>query len=151
MLKLKLISSIWFLAFVSFSCTNTVPEVTKLEGNVFGTRFHIVTVGNSIPNLETTVDSIFQAVYVSLSTYMTNSSISRINAGDNTVVVDSLFMEVFEKSKRIYQETDGDFDPTIGLLVNAWGFGPGASIPNLNESKIDSLMDYVGFDKIQTL
>ena len=148
MLKLKLISSFLVLLFFSFSCSKTVPEITKLEGNVFGTRFHIVVIGDSIPNFETTVDSLFQAVNNSLSTYLTTSAISKINAGDTTVMVDTLFIEVFEKSKRIYRETNGDFDPTIGLLVNAWGFGPGTTISNLNSYKIDSLMQYVGLDKI---
>lgn len=151
MFKLKLILYFWILVLISISCTNTVPKVSKLEGNVFGTRFHIVSIGENIPNLETAVDSMFQEVNASLSTYLSTSSISKINAGDSTVVVDNLFTEVFEKSKRIYRETDGDFDPTIGLLVNAWGFGPRKSNVHMNSQTIDSLMNFVGFDNISIL
>ena len=60
----------------------------------------------------------------SLSTYIPTSDISRINKGDSNVIVDDYFIEVFNKSKRIFTETDGFFDPTVGNLVNAWGFGP---------------------------
>ena len=67
----------------------------------------------------------------SLSTYIPVSDISRINKGDTTVVVDDLFLEVFEKSKKIYKETEGYFDPTVGNLVNAWGFGPKKEKKNL--------------------
>ncbi|WP_373075242.1 FAD:protein FMN transferase, partial [Zeaxanthinibacter enoshimensis] len=46
-----------------------------------------------------------------------------------------------------YEATDGYFDPTVGILVNAWGFGPGAA--GLTDSlHIAQLKKYVGLDKI---
>jgi thiamine biosynthesis lipoprotein len=38
----------------------------------------------------------------SLSTYIPESDISRINKGDSTVVVDKMFEDVFELSKSIH-------------------------------------------------
>ena len=52
------------------------------------------------------------------------------------------------KSEKIYNETNGDFDPTVGILVNAWGFGPEKAIKNLDSLKIKRLLNYVGFNKV---
>ena len=40
------------------------------------------------------------------------------------------------------------FDPTIGVLVNAYGFGPNKKHQDLAQKQIDSLLLFVGFDKI---
>jgi len=85
----------------------------------------------------------------SLSTYIPVSDISRINKGDTTVVVDDLFLEVFEKSKKIYKETEGYFDPTVGNLVNAWGFGPKKEKKNLTDLEVKDQMQFVGLEKVE--
>ena len=85
---------------------------------------------------------------LSLSTYRPDSKISKINAGDSTVVVDDFFTETYQLSNQIYKETKGLFDPTIGVLVNAYGFGPNKKQENLFQKQIDSLLQFVGFDKI---
>lgn len=130
------------------SCAKTEPKPQKLEGKVFGTTFHITYMHGDTMNLEKSIDSLFQLVNNSLSTYQPTSDISKINQGDNTIYVDTYFNEVYEKSKRIYRETEGVFDPTIGILVNAWGFGPGSTIENLDTIQVNDLMQFVGFDKI---
>lgn len=82
-----------------------------------------------------------------MSTYIPSSDISRINSGDTTVIVDHMFKDVFELSQKVYKSTNGYFDPTVGPLVNAWGFGPGKQL-TLDSTKVDSLLRYVGFDKV---
>jgi len=84
----------------------------------------------------------------STSTYISTSDISKINSGDSTVIVDEIFAEVFEKSKRIYKETDGFFDPTVGNLVNAYGFGPKNEKQNLTDDEIKEHMQFVGLDRV---
>ncbi|MDP4599778.1 MAG: FAD:protein FMN transferase, partial [Polaribacter sp.] len=81
-------------------------------------------------------------------TYIPTSDISKINDGDLTVEVDDFFVEVFEKSKRIHQETDGFFDPTVGNLVNAYGFGPEKGNFILSDSLINEFMKDIGFEKV---
>ena len=56
--------------------------------------------------------------------------------------------EIFSKSERIFKETKGYFDPTVGNLVNAWGFGPEKPLNNLDSSSVKDLMKFVGFDKV---
>ena len=145
-----MIKKIFYFAvlIVSISCKNEsrVSE-TKLEGFVFGTTYHITYVDKV--DYQQSIDSLFTLVNKSLSTYMPTSDISKINKGDSTIVVDDMFIEVFSKAKRIYEETDGYFDPTIGRLIDAYGFGSGKSKKELSKDEIDSLMKDVGFDKVR--
>ncbi|TDQ21889.1 thiamine biosynthesis lipoprotein [Tenacibaculum caenipelagi] len=119
---------------------------TRLEGSVFGTTYHITYVSST--NYQKSIDSLYHLVNKSLSTYMPTSDISKINQGDSTVVVDDMFVEVFEKAKKIYKETDGYFDPTIGRLIDAYGFGSGKEKKDLTSEEISALMEHVGFDKV---
>ena len=144
---------IYFLFLISFiSCENKeLVSFKKMEGLAFGTTFHITMDDAEKKIKEADIDSLIHVMNRSLSTYLSNSDISKINRGDTTVVVDELFKEVFKKSLRIFNETNGAFDPTIGTLVNAWGFGPGEKISHLNKKQVDSLLVYVGFDKLKLL
>ena len=44
---------------------------------------------------------------------------------------------------------EGQFDPTIGAVVNAWDFGPEGKIESLDSLKIHELMLSVGLDKVR--
>jgi thiamine biosynthesis lipoprotein len=139
-----------FAIFLLISACNKEPiyQDYTLKGRVFGTTYKI-TYLNANSSYQKSIDSLFLKMNASLSTYMATSDISRINKGDTTVVVDAYFVEVFKKSKRIFIETDGFFDPTVGNLVNAWGFGPKNERIDLTEKQLKKQMQFVGLDKVQ--
>ena len=136
--------TILLVVLLSISC-KTPPKNTKLSGTVFGT-FYEVTYSSDI-NYEKQFDSLFYVINKSMSTYQTNSDISKLNRNE-AIKVDMHFISVYEASKIIYIETEGAFDPTIGAVVNAWDFGPEGKVVNLDSLKIDSLMRTVGFNKV---
>ncbi|MBF4986031.1 FAD:protein FMN transferase, partial [Nonlabens mediterrranea] len=75
--------------------------------------------------------------------------INSINDGDSTVIVGKAFKEVFDAAQEIYRKTDGYFDPTVGNLVNAYGFGAdGEQTSAPSQKQIDSLVQFVGFYKM---
>jgi thiamine biosynthesis lipoprotein len=138
-----------FLIF--FSCKKEVVfQDYTLSGLVFGTTYKIVYL-NGTSNYQKSIDSLFLKMNTSLSTYIPNSAISKINSGVKAVVIDDFFVEVFKKSKRIFKETGGFFDPTVGNLVNAWGFGPKNEKFDLTPAQVARQMQFVGFDKVQYL
>lgn len=140
----------FFITFLLiFTCCKSEIEKKDyvLQGEVFGTTYNI-TYLNATNNFQTSIDSLFLVFNQSLSTYISTSDISKINNGDSTILVDDYFVEVFEKSKIIHQETDGFFDPTVGNLVNAYGFGPEKEKQNPSDSLINELMKTVGFEKV---
>ena len=119
-----------------------------LRGPVFGTSYKI-TYLKAHTNYQESIDSLFLKMNSSLSTYIPSSDISKINNGDTTVIVDDYFVEVLKKSKKIFLETDGFFDPTVGNLVNAWGFGPKNERINLTKAQLKEQMQFVGLDKVK--
>lgn len=142
---MKRIILFFFLSVLIISC-NKKTNNTILEGAVFGTYYRITY--SAEVNYQKQLDSLFYIINKSMSTYQVNSDISKLNRNE-TNRVDQHFINVFDASKRIFTETRGAFDPTIGAVVNAWDFGPEEKIVDLNKFKIDSLMRYVGFDKIE--
>jgi thiamine biosynthesis lipoprotein len=129
-----------------FSCEKEVKN-THIVGDVFGTSFSIKYDAKDNPDFQKQFDSLFHVINKSMSTYMDDSDISKVNRNEDSIV-DAHFINVFKASKDIFIETDGVFDPTIGALVNAWDFGPEGEIADLDSLKIDSLMLSVGFDKV---
>lgn len=127
-----------------YSCKQE-PINTKLSGQVFGTSYSVIY--NSDINYQKQFDSLFYVINKSMSTYQTNSDISKINRNES-FKIDEHFALVFDASKDIYTQTEGVFDPTIGAVVNAWDFGPEGKIARLDSLKIDSLMLSVGLDKV---
>lgn len=121
-------------------------EYTFLQGNALGTTFSIKY--NNTLNYTEAIDSIFSVINNSLSTYHPNSLISKINRGDTTQITDEHFEKVFYKARKIYFETEGSFDPTIGTLVNAWGFGPEKSTKGLDSTAVEKYMELVGYEKL---
>ena len=142
---------VFILTMVMVACQPSVNEkVYLIEGEAQGSTYHIKYIAERDENLKPAIDSILEVIDLSMSTYRPDSAISKINQGDTTVVVDEHFRKVFEASQQIWQESEGLFDPTVGVLVNAWGFGKQkiseADLPT--DKKIDSLKKYVGFDKV---
>ncbi|GHC56134.1 FAD:protein FMN transferase [Ulvibacter litoralis] len=134
------------LAF--FSCTEENPQAKLLQGNAFGTTYSIQFYASENFNAERGIDSVIHAVNKSVSTYIPNSDISKINNGDTSVVVDEIFKEVFAISEEVHKNSHGYFDPTIGVLRNAYGFGDVKPLETIDAHVLDSLMDYVGFSKV---
>jgi len=132
-----------------FSCAPKEPKIFKNQnvGGALGTSYSLIYIADQELDYQEEIDSVFAAINRSMSTYIPISDISKINRGDSTLVVDHMFKDVFGLSKQIHDATKGYFDPTVGTLVNAWGFGPGKQIV-LDSAAVDSLMQFVGFDKV---
>jgi FAD:protein FMN transferase len=125
------------------------PEVEykKIEGFIQGTTYHITYEYKKNKDLQPEIEKLLHDFDMSLSTYIPNSIISRINNNDPTVKVDDFFTEVFNKSVEVNRKTEGAFDITVAPIVNAWGFGfkPGVDV---DSNLIDSLMQFVGMEKV---
>jgi thiamine biosynthesis lipoprotein len=139
-----------FFLFVWASCQKpSATQVQKLNGVALGTRYSIRYQHPSLAPevLNKSVDSIFNVINQSLSTYLPNSDISKINQGDSLLVIDSHFEKVYHKATEVWKKTAGYFDPTVGALVNAYGFGPGKPLKIVSDSQRDSIMQFTGWNK----
>ena len=142
----NIIKSFFALSFLILftSCSNKI-QLNNLTGYTFGTYYDIKFFSESKNFDESDLNSIFQEFNSSLSTYISSSIISKINSNDE-YFVDDLFIDVYNKSKGIYELTGGYFDPTIGLLLEYYGFGPPNNF-DFKKYSFSEIFSSVGFDK----
>jgi thiamine biosynthesis lipoprotein len=144
-----LVKIISFLSLLLISCNVDSSNYKRIQGDAFGTTYQVIVQSESNSSkIKQSIDSIFEVVNNSMSTYRSNSIISKVNESQNPVKVDSHFIEVFKKSKDIWKLSNGYFDPTAGSIVNLYGMGPNNKLQSINEYKIDSVMQYVGLEKV---
>ncbi len=144
-----------FLTFLLFSCKNDKQEAfvkQEFAGNAIGTIYAIKAFHDAPLNLTEPIDSIIAAFNKSMSTWQADSDINKFNNGANDVIVTADFKEVFDAAKIVHRNTQGYFDPTVGNLVNAYGFGADGEkniVPT--QQQIDSLLQFVGFDNLSLI
>lgn len=140
------------LVFITFfSCSEL--KKTSLSGLIFGTSYNIQFYSSGNSNYSNEIVDIFKEIDMSMSTYKKTSIISRVN-NNNSVQLDDHFKNVFSFSKKIYEITGGRFDPSIGLLVNYWGFGPEKYIPDSKINPNDQftyLLSKTGFNRFEII
>ena len=140
------------LVFITFfSCSEL--KKTSLSGLIFGTSYNIQFYSSGNSNYSNEIVDIFKEIDMSMSTYKKTSIISRVN-NNNSVQLDDHFKNVFSFSKKIYEITGGRFDPSIGLLVNYWGFGPEKFIPDSKINPNDQftyLLSKTGFNRFEII
>ncbi|WP_017730112.1 FAD:protein FMN transferase [Nafulsella turpanensis] len=122
-------------------------EQVELTGRTMGTTYSIKYIEEDGQNFQFQIDSLLEVFNLSLSTYIPESEISRFNREALLKFESPFFYPVLKRSKEIFEKTEGAFDPTIGPLVNAWGFGPEEGrVPS--KAKVDSLLQLVNYDSI---
>ena len=99
---------LFVLAFSVMSCqNNTAPR--KISGSALGTSYQVTYYDNlNEERLTEAMDSIFDVINASMSTYQDNSLLSRLNDGED-VVIDAMFQDVFSISKEVYKKSEGYF------------------------------------------
>ncbi len=137
------------LLMLAACATESEQPLQKLEGPTMGTTYHIVYVADAVADLQAGVDSVLAAVNASLSTYIPTSTISVINQSANGALLDEPMRVNFLKSAEVWLKSKGAFDPTVGPLVNAWGFGFQKMSAEVDSNLIDSLKKHVGWEKLR--
>lgn len=123
---------------------NPTAPYQKDEGKIFGTFYHATYQYKE--NIQQEIIEELRKVDASLSMFNKKSIISQINRNEG-VKPDTFFLEVYNLSKAVSEQTSGAFDITVAPLVNVWGFGfKNEAMPD--SATIDSLCQFVGFKKI---
>jgi len=118
------------------------------QGDTQGTTYSITYQQPEGIDLQNKIEERLHEFDLSLSTYIPNSIISRVNRNDTTVRTDELFETMFNESYAVSKRTGGALDITVGPLVKAWGFAFGnkdhSKLPNVSD-----FMSYIGYEKVR--
>ena len=96
-------------------------------GTTYSIRIADAALGKEqLARLQAQIDAALDEINRQMSPYRPDSEISRFNrAGANEpVAISEDFANVLSRALDLADSTGGAFDPTVGALVNLWGFGP---------------------------
>lgn len=104
-------------------------RVATVVGDTMGTTWTVRVAAPPDADLAALRDGVqrtLDTVVAEMSTYLPGSDLSRFNtAPDGTwLALPDGFFAVLSAALALARETDGAFDPTVGPLVDLWGFGP---------------------------
>lgn len=147
-----------------YSCGQNPPvedqDYLVVEGKTMGTYYRVVYDDTLKRDLSHPVEKLLEEINFEVSTYIDSSIISRFNhsvegidlggnegAGENS----AHFQANLAACREAFEKSGGAFDPTVMPLVNYWGFGYTGKNPVLkvDSLKIDSLLAFIGFDKVE--
>lgn len=140
--------------------STTGKETYVFEGSVFGTYYVIKLVEPAAgvlgqerqQQLQKAIEAELDDVNRKLSSYLDTSEVSRFNDAPalDSFVFSAETLEVLQAALELSHKTAGAFDPTVGPLVNALGFGPPGTAPRSNsEQTIAQARAAVGFAKLE--
>ena len=145
-------------ALLLLGCSKVLDndDIVVFQGSTMGTTYSIKVAGFpesvDLEQIQGEIEALLVRVNQSMSTYIPDSEISRINRSDGTapIPVSSMMFDVLTESLRISVLSKGALDMTVAPLVNLWGFGADpktTAIPD--DQKIKSLLKQTGYKKIR--
>ncbi|MET0717788.1 MAG: FAD:protein FMN transferase, partial [Pseudoxanthomonas sp.] len=125
-----------------------------LHGETMGTSWCVKLVASpraDLHSIHTGIQAQLDRVVAQMSTWETDSDISRYNraATGTWQSVPPEFFAVLGCAIEIARESGGAYDPTVGALVETWGFGPspgGHRVPD--EDELASVRTMLGWGRI---
>lgn len=138
--------------FVSSGCLH-VKKIQSFKGQTMGTYYvvrYVTDVRVDQKVLKTEVEDILKTINAQMSTYIEGSEIDNVSHKyfDQPIQISPWFAEVLSYSLQLSESTEGVFDPTVGPLVNLWGFGPKGERKVPESSQILEVKKRVGFEKV---
>ncbi|GAB5410354.1 MAG: FAD:protein FMN transferase [Balneolaceae bacterium] len=140
------------LGLIVSSCGSEKESILiENSGYAQGSTYQIKYLTSKNQNFEKEINSIFEEIDNSMSTYVPTSLISEVNKGNVRVEVDQLFLTVLNRSLEIAKETSGDFDPTVAPIVRLWGFGFDKVRGDVNAEMIKEVKAKTGYDNVEII
>jgi len=128
-------------------------RVRTMGGLTMGTGWSAKFVAGGSPpaDLEALVLAELDLVIEQMSTWREDSHLSRFNAApaDSWQVLPEALFVVLEHAMHVARESGGAYDPTVGPLVNLWGFGPQGARGRPSHAEVAALRARVGWHRIE--
>ncbi len=138
------------------SCGNeNAGRMLQLSGSTMGTFYNIKIVdfpaAMTRDSVEASVAAILEQVNSRMSTYRSDSELSRLNQNGSGgwIDVSTELLDVIEAARQVSVMSGGAFDVTVGPLVNLWGFGAeGERRVAPSPTAIVETLSRVGYEKM---
>lgn len=139
---------IFFIIVIVLMMSCNSVKKQQFMGTTQGSYYSIIYFDEQNRDFSSEFDSIFKEIESTLSLWDENSIIRRVNRNDTTVVLNQIFIDNFNYAMRAAELSDGYFDPTVGPLVQAWGFHFKEGM-EMTPEIVDSLKQLVDYRKVK--
>jgi thiamine biosynthesis lipoprotein len=147
---LACICSMLAVALATGACAPR-PAIHEIIGESMGTTWSVRYVATAKRDLLARIQAELDTVTAQMSTWEPTSAISRFNAAPagSAHALPAGFRTVLEAALALARDTGGAYDPTVGPLVNLWGFGPdGQRTEPPPQGDIDAVRGRIGYQRI---
>ncbi|MBO6536868.1 MAG: FAD:protein FMN transferase [Balneolaceae bacterium] len=138
-----------FVLLTLLSCSSKTPQLVENTGNAQGSTYQIKYITTENVDYSNEFEEIFEDIDNSMSTWVPKSLISQVNETGDWVEVDEYFLEVLKRSLEIAEESNGDFDPTVGPLVQLWGFWFDEIRGQVTDEQVNNTLNLIGYNKVE--
>lgn len=155
MIRAPALVALLLAALLASGGCNDPAAVRTAEGLAMGTTWSVQVVeppaGLTRARLRRTVQDALDDVDERMSTYREDSEVSRFNRQHHTdwIPVSRELLDVLRTALEVAALTEGAFDPTVGPLVDLWGFGPVQRSAPPDEATLEAARARVGYDKLE--
>ena len=119
-------------AALSARAAPAASEMLTWQGRTMGTFYSVKIAGVAqdeklVAELRGVVEGQLDELNRQMSLYRSDSEIARFSSSTSTAPfkVSAPFAHVVRHALAMHRASAGAFDPTLGALINLWGFGPG--------------------------
>lgn len=134
------------------------PVTLQIEGETMGTTYHVVAMDRDArlkpDEVKTAIETVLARVNMQMSNWDPNSEVSRFDARQDTapVEISPELARVMAAAAEVHRLSGGQFDVTLGPLIELWGFGVRTpETPHPSDTSIAEAMTLVGQDKVLVL
>ncbi len=137
------------------SATVNSEALYEITGPTMGTRYSVkvvVEAADTAEQLKEAIDERLVEINNLMSTYIESSELSRFNSNDSLepMPISRETAVVVSASLELAKDSGGAFDPTVGPLVDIWGFGPkGQRTRPPSDDEIADAREVVGYEMIE--
>ncbi|WP_157674245.1 FAD:protein FMN transferase [Endozoicomonas ascidiicola] len=133
------------LVIAVLAVLGTRPRLNSFQGQIMGTTYNVSYVSDLFSH---PVDDISKKVHAALvdvdqrmSTYKPDSELMQFNRSEVGLPfkVSPDLVDLIVQAEAISVMSDGEYDVTIGPLVNLWGFGPSGDVLDQAETVKDAI------------
>lgn len=126
-------------------------EYIVLSGETMGTYYNIkINSSSDNKSLGMKVKEELAQINSQMSVFDPKSEISQINqaAAGEWIPISKEMSIVLKTARETWKNSDGYFDPTMGKLIDLWGFGVSQQKKNPTDDEIKQVLKYSNFSQI---
>jgi thiamine biosynthesis lipoprotein len=138
------------------ACSSDREAALRIDGRTMGTSWSVQLAHWSsdadAESLRARIEERLERINAEMSTWRIDSTISRFNRAEagTAMTIPHNFARVLDHALILADATGGAFDPTIGPLVNLWGFGPPMRRQQVpSEQELAEARKRVGYQRLE--